>query len=104
MNTSLYIVVALILGCLGGCQNLGMTPEQLRASAGMATCTTVNSLVYGKAAFITANADDVRKGATNKGETIITCGEGSMSIKTDTGVPVPPGATTTTTTTVKPAP
>lgn len=94
-------VAVLLAGCASG---LVMTPEQLKASAGMATCSTVNSLVYGKASFITANADDVRKGATSKGDTTITCGEGSMSIKSDIGVPVPPGATTTTTTVVKPAP
>lgn len=97
---AIVILAALLAGCASG---LVMTPEQLKASAGMATCSTVNSLVYGKASFITANADDVRKGATNKGETVISCGEGSMSIKTDTGVPVPVGATTTTTTKIEPA-
>lgn len=97
-------LLAALMLALAGCQNLGMTPEQLKASAGMATCTTVNSLIYGKAAFITANADDVRKGATASGDTTITCGEASMSVKSTIGVPVPPGATTTTTTVVKPSP
>lgn len=96
---SIYVLVLLLSGCASG---LVMTPEQLKASAGMATCASINSLVYGKASFITANADDVRKGATAKGETVITCGEGSMSIKSDVGVPVPAGATTTTTTVVQP--
>lgn len=96
-------LLALLLLALPGCQNLGMTPEQLKASAGMATCTSVNSLLYGKASFITANADDVRKGATASGDTSITCGEATMTIKSNVGVPVPAGATTTTTTVVKPA-
>lgn len=88
---------------LAGCPTMSMTPEQLKASAGMATCGTVTNM-YGKVAIITAAADDIRKGATGDSTTEIICGDASMKVSNKVGIAVPPGATTTTTTVVKPAP
>lgn len=96
------LLLAIILPLLAGCPTMSMTPEQLKASAGMATCGTATT-IYGKTSIITAAADDIRKGATGDSATKITCGDASMDITNKIGVAVPPGATTTTTTVVKPA-
>lgn len=97
------IAVLAIILLLSGCPTMSMTPEQLKASAGMATCGTATNM-YGKVAIITAAADDIRKGATGDSTTEIVCGDASMKIGSKIGIAVPPGATTTTTTVVKPAP
>lgn len=74
---------------LAGCAT-GMSPEQLRASAGMSTCTKTTT-IYGTVTFATTSADDTRKGATQKSKTVVTCGDASMAVETDTGVaPVTP--------------
>lgn len=73
---------------LTGCPSMGyynMSPEQIKATAGTISCSTVNS-VYGKGSAIAVNADDVRKGATHAGAVTITCGEASMVIKSEVGV------------------
>lgn len=99
----LFIAVLILSTvALAGCPTMSMTPEQLKASAGMATCGTTTSM-YGKVSIITAAADDIRKGATGDSVTSIKCGDASMDISNKIGVAVPPGATTTTTTIVKPA-
>ncbi|MCR4331684.1 MAG: hypothetical protein NUV34_03115 [Sulfuricaulis sp.] len=96
----LFAVIASLV--LAGCAT-GMTPEQLKASSGMATCTTVTT-VYGKTSFVTADTADVRKGTTAAGKTTITCGDASMAIDTNVGVAGPVMTTTTVTTTpLKPA-
>jgi len=84
---------------LTGCAS--MSPEQLKASAGMTTCTTTTN-VWGTVSIITQAVDDTRKGATSENSTDIKCGNASMTIGNKVGVPVPPGATTTTTTVVRP--
>lgn len=96
---AIFAVMALE-GCAFGGGVQQMTPEQIRATAGMATCTEAVTM-YGKGASITANTDEVRKGATSKGKVTITCGSSTMTIETDVGVAPP--AVTTTTTTVTPA-
>jgi hypothetical protein len=103
MFKSIISIIVLIL--LAGCQNLGysnMTAEQIRATNGTSTCTSINT-IYGKQSMIAINEQDVKKGSTSKGKLSITCGDALMSIESDIGVPVPPGAVTTTTTTVIPA-
>jgi hypothetical protein len=97
------IAALAFLPVLAGCPTMSMTPEQLKASAGMATCGTATTM-YGKTSIITAAADDIRKGASAENITEIICGDASMKIGSKVGAPVPPGATTTTTTVVKPAP
>ena len=85
---------------LSGCAS--MSPEQLKASAGLTTCTTTAN-IWGKVSVITQAIDDTRKGATSENTTDIKCGDASMTVGNKVGVPVPPGATTTTTTIVAPA-
>lgn len=88
-----YALLSLLLaGCSFGGGVQQMTPEQIKATAGMATCTEATTL-YGKGASITANTDEVRKGATSKGKMTITCGSSTMTIETDVGV-AQPGITT----------
>lgn len=100
------LTAALILStvALTGCPSMSikdMSAEQLKATNGMLTCSQLSSM-YGKGSSILVNTDDLRKGATSKGKTSITCGDATMTIESEIGVPVPPGATTTTTTVVKP--
>lgn len=83
------LFTALLCVMLTGCLGIGiseMSPEQIRASNGMMSCTNVNSM-YGKASGISVNADDIRKGATATGKTEITCGEAKMTIEITTTVP-----------------
>ncbi len=101
----LTAVLVLSTVALAGCPSMGyqnMSAEQIKATAGTTSCSTINSM-YGKGSMIATNADETRKGATSKGKTVITCGDATMTIEAEVGVPVPPGATTTTTTVVKPA-
>ena len=84
---------------LTGCAT--MSPEQLKASEGMATCTTTTN-VWGTVSIVTHDVRNTRKGATSENATEILCGNAKMVIGDKVGVPVPPGATTTTTTVVKP--
>lgn len=98
------LLATIALLALTSCANLGyqnMTAEQIKATAGTVTCTQFTG-VYGKASNIAINADNTRKGATPKGKTVVSCGDATMTIEAETGVPVPAGATTTTTTVVKP--
>jgi uncharacterized lipoprotein YajG len=92
-------LVALTILLLAGCQS--MSPEQLKASEGMATCTTTTN-VWGTVSIVTHDVRNTRKGATSENTTEILCGNAKMVIGDKVGVPVPPGATTTTTTIVKP--
>jgi len=81
----LLVVAASLL--LTGCPSMGyynMTPEQIKATAGTISCSTVAS-VYGKGSAIAVNADDIRKGATSTGAITVTCGEASMVIKSEVG-------------------
>ena len=94
-------IAILVCLMLSGCANFGMTPEQLKASAGMSTCSSINSLVYGKASMITANADDIKKGQTGNGKVNITCGDATMTVESAIGVSNPAQTTTTTTTIAK---
>ena len=79
------LIIAVVVLLLTGCSTMNMTPEQLKASAGMATCGT-SSTMYGKVSLITASADDVRKGNTGDTTTTIKCGDASMEITTKVGV------------------
>ncbi len=97
MKTLLAVAVVLLASCST------MSPEQLRASAGLTTCTTTTN-IWGKVSVITQAVDDTRKGATSENTTDIKCGDATLTQGNKVGVPVPPGATTTTTTVVKPAP
>lgn len=75
------ILLAIPLLLLAGCPSLGMqemTPEQIKAMDGLVTCSQISS-VYGKGSNITANPDRLPKGAS--GETTVTCGDSSMTIK-----------------------
>lgn len=81
----LFVMLASLL--LAGCPSMGyynMSPEQIKATAGTISCSTVNS-VYGKGSAIAVNADDIRKGATSTGAVTISCGEASMVIKSEVG-------------------
>ncbi len=89
----------LSFAALTGCAT--MTPEQLKASEGMATCTTTTN-VWGTVSIVTHDVRNTRKGATSDNSTEILCGNAKMVIGDKVGVPVPPGATTTTTTVVTP--
>ena len=95
-----------VIVLLSGCSTLGLqslSPEQIRASNGMVTCSQYESLIYGTASFLSVNADDVRKGATATSDINLSCGKAALTSKGTSGVPVPPGATTTTTTRIEPA-
>jgi len=101
-----WLTAILLLGTfvLTGCPSMSikdMSADQLKATNGMLTCSQLSSM-YGKGSTILVNTDDLRKGATSKGKTVITCGDATMAIESEVGVPVPPGATTTTTTVVRP--
>ena len=95
------LIALLILStvALAGCAS--MSPEQLKASEGMATCTTTTN-VWGTVSIVTHDVRNTRKGTTSENTTEILCGNAKMVIGDKVGVPVPPGATTTTTTIVKP--
>lgn len=84
---------------LAGCAS--MSAEQLKASEGMATCTTTTN-VWGTVSIVTHDVRNTRKGATSENSTEILCGNAKMVIGDKVGVPVPLGATTVTTTTVTP--
>lgn len=82
------ILIAISILLLASCGSLGvqsMSPEQIKATAGMATCTTATT-IYGKAASVTVNTDDVRKGATSQGKTTVSCGDVTMTLDTNVGV------------------
>ena len=86
------IVVALVLAVLTlvlpGCMSMNvpdMSAAQIKATNGMVMCAQVVSM-YGKGSSITVNADDIRKGATAKAKTSITCGDATMIIESNVGV------------------
>ena len=80
------LIAALAALLLPGCLSVqDMTAAQIRATNGMAMCSQAVS-IYGKASSITVNADDIRKGATARGKTAITCGDSTMVIEHDVGV------------------
>jgi hypothetical protein len=84
MKTAILLTACL---ALAGCPSLGyqtMTPEQIKATAGTASCTQLTS-IYGKGSAIAVNVDETRKGATSKGKTAITCGDATMTIETEVG-------------------
>ncbi len=78
------IVLALTLllaPFLSGCLSVSdMSAQQLKATNGMAMCSTV-ATAYGRGSSITVNADDIRKGASAKGKTEIRCGDAVMVIE-----------------------
>lgn len=79
------LLAGIALG-LPGCVNLSeMSANQLRATNGMAMCSQATSL-YGRGSSITVNADDLKKGQTGKGKTVITCGDSQMVIEHDVGI------------------
>lgn len=87
MNKLILLLAFPLGGCLGlGMQN--MTPAQIRATNGMTTCTQVLTM-YGRGSTISANTDDIRKGATAKGKTAVKCGDAEMVIENDIGVAQP---------------
>lgn len=94
------IYATLIFASLTGC----VSPiGSMNLKDGETGCISANSLTLGEASMIVTRADNVGKNQTNIGEQVIKCGRNEMTIKTNTGVAVPPGATTTTTTTITPA-
>jgi uncharacterized lipoprotein YajG len=95
LKAFLLLTFVAITGCAG------MSPEQLKASEGMATCTTTTN-VWGTVSVVTHDVRNTRKGATSENSTEILCGNAKMVIGDKVGVPVPLGATTVTTTTVTP--
>ena len=104
LKFTVFLLFSVVALC--GCSTLGlqgMTEGQIRASAGVITCSQYESLIYGNASFIAMNADDVKKSATATSDITINCGKATLTSKGTAGVPVPAGATTTTTTTVVPA-
>ena len=85
-----WLTAILLLGTfvLTGCPSMSikdMSADQLKATNGMLTCSQLSSM-YGKGSVILVNVDDLRKGATSKGETTVTCGDATMTIKNEIGV------------------
>ena len=81
------IVFVLIVFFLTACSSLGvqnMTEGQIKATAGMATCTTFSSM-YGKGHSVTVNMDDTRKGATSKSKVTMSP-DCAVTIEGDVGV------------------
>lgn len=76
------ILSAFVIVLLPSCANF----SDLKLPAGTVGCNQYSGL-YGKASAIALNQDDVRKGATAKGKTTISCGDAQMTIETDVGVP-----------------
>lgn len=102
MKIAIAFAVVILAGCTGlDVQN--MSDKQIRATNGMVACGAVTTL-YGKSALITANADDVHKGISTSSETIITCGDASLTIRSNSATAAGGAAraTTTTTTTTTP--
>lgn len=69
---------------LAGCIGVGvkeMTPEQIKATEGMATCTTIHT-AYGRGVSTTVNVDDVKRASTNKGKITISP-DCAVTIETD---------------------
>jgi len=83
---TLILLLPLILT---GCPSMGyqhMTPEQIKATAGTISCSTVSSL-YGTGSVIAVNTDDTRKGLSSKWKTDIKCGDATMTIDAAVSVP-----------------
>lgn len=81
------IIIILAPFILAGCPSMGyqhMTADQIKATAGTISCSTVSSL-YGTGSVIAINTDDTKKGATSKWKTTIICGEASMTIDAAVG-------------------
>jgi len=83
MRTLILLSVLLLTGC-PSMSIKDMSAEQLKATNGMLTCSQLSSM-YGKGSVILVNVDDLRKGATSKGETTVTCGDATMTIKNEIG-------------------
>ena len=84
-DPSWLALIALL--ALSGCMSLGvqqMTPQQITATNGMITCTKL-ATAYGQGISVTINADDVRKGATNKAK-ITMSPDCASTVETDIGV------------------
>lgn len=85
LRRSALVLLALPLaGCMGSFGVQGMTEGQIKATEGMITCSKILS-AYGQGISVTVNADDVRKGATNKSKITMTP-DCAVSIETDVGV------------------
>ena len=86
------VIVLCAAAALSGCMGMSvkdMTPEQIKATNGMVTCASANS-IYGKATLVTVNNDDVRKG--NAGGAKVTVNpDCSVSVENTTA----PGAVNT---------
>lgn len=79
---SMPCVVALTTALLSGCAGLpvaDMTAAQIRATNGMSSCGTASNL-YGKVSIITQNQNDPAGNTNQRGKTVITCGEATMTI------------------------
>lgn len=88
MKTLLLIALLILPGC-GTTGVTRMSPEQIKATAGLAICDDGDAMYPGAAArgtTIMVNVDDVRKGATSQGKIVITCGKSTMTIETSVGV------------------
>ena len=75
---------------LAGCMSLGidrMSPEQLRATNGMVTCTRLLTM-YGQGIATSVNIDDLRKHTTSKSK-ISMAGDCTITIEGDVGTNVP---------------
>ncbi len=83
----MHQLISLSLLLLSGCMSLGvqqMTPEQIKATNGMITCTQL-ATTYGRGISTTVNADDVRKGATNMSKITMTP-DCAVTVETNVGV------------------
>lgn len=86
---SFLILAVLLSGCANGVQQL--TPEQLRAMNGMASCNYYNGM-YGKAGLVIVNADDIRKGNIGTSEVTISPDAGCAVTIKGTSSPKPASA------------
>lgn len=74
------LILAFLIILMPGCVSF----SDLKLAAGTVGCNQYSG-PYGKASAIALNQDDVRKGATAKGKTTITCGDAQMTIETEVG-------------------
>lgn len=88
MRYLVLLFVLTLVPMLAGCPSITMSPEQLKASDGMATCSQLSSM-YGKGSSITINPDNWRKGVAGTNDVSITCGDAQLTIKATATPPVP---------------
>ncbi len=91
MKSTKILIIAALSIAMAGCMSLGvqqMTPAQITATNGMVTCTKL-ATAYGQGIATTVNADDVRKGATNKSK-IVMGPDCTITIEGDVGMATAP--------------